>query len=168
MSQQNPGHHNSPLPPSLKEQSWQCCQLESDLTLPFKTNETKAQSIRVVFLLSQRQGRGMIPAISSPKHVPTGVPSPVLNWKEWAVLGFFQMVLTHDRDSKTCVQFHNYSFWQFVANLGIHSASPKWGRQAMETVTWLQSHASLKSRWGYWKLLGQLSHQNIFSKAMIY
>lgn len=35
-----------------------------------------------VCFLSTTEGRGTIAGISSPKRVPTGVPSPGVKWKE--------------------------------------------------------------------------------------
>lgn len=60
-----------------------------------------------------------MPAISSPKHVPTGVPSPSVNRKEWSVLGFYPGALTHGRDSPKgiCVQFWNDFMRQFQSLL---------------------------------------------------
>lgn len=65
-----------------------------------------------VCFLSPREGRSTIADISSPKHVPTGVPSPDVKWKEPAVLGFYPG--TPLPDTELCTQFHRYAMLQFT------------------------------------------------------
>lgn len=55
-----------------------------------------------VCFLSPRDGRGTIADISSPKHAPTGVPSPDVKWKEPAVWEFYAGVPVHDRHRDLC------------------------------------------------------------------
>lgn len=60
--------------------------------------QTKTLSVATelrVILLSQRAGRSIMTPISSPKHVPTRVPSPSVNRKERSVLGFYPEAATH-------------------------------------------------------------------------
>ncbi len=75
--------------------------------------------MRLAVLLSLGEGRGIMPPISSPKHVPTGVPSPSVNRKEWSVLGFYPGATAHGRDTPKgiCVQFRNDFMWQFSVSV---------------------------------------------------
>lgn len=123
----------------------------------------------LLVLLSLREGRGIMPPISSPKHVPTGVPSPSVNRKEWSVLGFYPGAPTHGSKTWVAVQFWNDLMSLYLI---VHSAERERGqtRLKMKGMTWRKSHAEFKSRllWEHLNCFGRVNHQNTSSKAMIY
>lgn len=94
----------------IRETSHKNCFFESfPASHLYRRTRTWVWQISLFVLLSQREGSGIMSPNSSPEHVPTGVPSPSVNSKEWSVLGFYHGAPTHGRHNQTwvCVQFHN-------------------------------------------------------------
>lgn len=82
-----PNHDNTPLSVELKNTVEWDCYFESLRVRHFMDIQT-VKLVSLPILLSQKEGEGIMTRISSPQHVPTGLPIPIVNRKEWSVLGF--------------------------------------------------------------------------------
>lgn len=128
-----------------------------------RQTKTEVWPIRLVVLLSLWEGRGIMPAISSPKHVPTGAPCLSVSRKKWSVLGFYPGAPTQGRGTPDgiCVQCWN-DFMLHVIHLIIYSEERK--RQNRSRMEAWRGHAGLKTRLLWENCSG---HHNTSSNAMM-